>query len=248
MTTLRKYRDISGLAASSAVSSKGKQDTTTLMKNNQKQVDLMIFDLDGTIVDSGVDIANSINHTRHELGLPAHDLAVVLSFIGDGFENLLQRAMGKEDTEKLAQAREIFAAHYLSHILDTTAIYPGMREVLEAFSAKKKVLITNKRRHFAEVIIERLGLRGYFLEIIGGDSFPYMKPDIRLLIDTARQYGATSERTLVIGDGSSDILLARNGGGISCAHLQGLTKRELLLSLTPDYTYENPLELLDLFE
>lgn len=209
---------------------------------------LLIFDLDGTLVDSGIDIANAINHTKVALGQEPYSRETILSFVGNGFENLLQRAVAiaPQDTQTVQHARGIFTEYYLEHLLDNTRVYPNMLEALHLLPHKQKVIITNKRKLFAEIIVDKLGLSSFFCEIICGDSFSYMKPDARLLTITAERYDASCSKTTVIGDGTSDILLARNGGGVSCAHLVGLTKRELLLSLQPDIVYEDPLELVRL--
>ncbi|NPU84572.1 MAG: HAD-IA family hydrolase [Syntrophaceae bacterium] len=210
------------------------------------EADLLIFDLDGTLVSSGGDIAASVNATLRRLGLPERPAGEILRFVGDGVRLLIERSLGGLDGGRFDEALEIFGAHYREHMLDTTRPYPGIEEALRHFAGKRKVILTNKRHAFARPIADALGLAEHFDEVIGADSTPYTKPDLRLLDLVTRRFGVLPGRTAVIGDGVNDVLLARNGGALSCAYLNGLTPRDSLLALNPDCTYEDPAELVTL--
>ncbi|MEI7590627.1 MAG: HAD-IA family hydrolase [Deltaproteobacteria bacterium] len=214
---------------------------------NGRRVDFMIFDLDGTLVDSGADIVATVNHTRRSLGLPAQDMATILPLIGDGIKDLIARAIGKANESQHQEAIAIYTKHYTEHLLDNTVTYEGIEDMLHHFGDKQKILITNKRIDFANAVIDRLNLRQYFVEVIGGDSFGYMKPDIRLLFYCAEKYCVKPMDMVVIGDGVNDVVLAKKTMAISCAHLNGLTDRQILLDLSPDYSYENAEELCHIF-
>jgi phosphoglycolate phosphatase len=212
-----------------------------------KSVDLMIFDLDGTLVTSGPDIAASVNDTLATLGLPAIEEAMILEFVGDGVKKLIERSLGPALQVRIEEALIIFSRHYEEHMLDTTTLYPGVIEVLRHFHEKKKVVLTNKRHRFAAAMINALRLTHCFDDILGADSTPYIKPDARLAGLLLTRFGARPDRTVIIGDGVNDILLAKHAGLLSCALLNGLTGRETLLNLKPDYSCEHLPEITSIF-
>jgi phosphoglycolate phosphatase len=212
-----------------------------------KSVDLMVFDFDGTLVSSGGDLCASVNHTLEALGIPKKDHETIVRFIGDGVQKLIEKSLGIDSCHRFDEAMEIFSCHYADHMLDTTCLYDSVIDVLRYFNEKRKVIITNKRKHFTLEMAKYLGLTEYFEEIIGADSTPYKKPDARLLQPLIERYNASPDKTIVIGDGINDILLARNSGVLSCALLNGLTERGTLLSLEPDFSCEPISELMKLF-
>ncbi|MDD5711222.1 MAG: HAD-IA family hydrolase [Smithellaceae bacterium] len=212
-----------------------------------KQVDIMIFDFDGTLVSSGGDIATAVNHTLGWLGLPLRELSDIVDFIGDGVQVLIERALGDGNKDRYQEAMAIFSAYYEQHMLDTTRIYPGVKDVLEYFRGKRKWIVTNKRYIFTKKIVDSLGLAPYFEGIVGADSTLYKKPDPRILSAVATDILVDPERTAVIGDGENDVRLAKNAGAYSCVFLGGLGRRDALLALEPDCVYERAEELMGLF-
>lgn len=212
-----------------------------------RPVDLMLFDLDGTLVDSRRDLARSVNHTLEALGLPGLAMPAIIGFVGDGIQALLERSLGPAQAHRIDEALRIFRAHYAEHLVDTTSLYPGVPETLAHFHAKRKLIVTNKNEGFSRTIVEKLGIGRFFADIVGSDTTPYLKPDRRLIAWIQERHPFAPARTVVIGDGVNDILFARNGGTLSCAHLNGLTRREDLLALHPSTVYEDPLALQDLF-
>lgn len=212
-----------------------------------KEIDLLIFDFDGTIVNSGKDIAKSVNYTLNVLNVPTLSEGEILAFIGDGIQELLHRSLGKNYYDRFEMAFEIFTTHYIKHMLDTTELYSGTREVLDFFKNKIKIIVTNKRYHFTRKMTDSFGITDAFKEIIGADSTPYKKPAVHLLQIIMNRYQVTPSKIVVIGDGINDILFAKNAGAMSCAFLNGLGKREKLISLQPDYFYEELLEIKKFF-
>jgi len=202
-----------------------------------KEVDLLVFDLDGTLIRSGDDLAASVNHSLKTLGLPTLTTETVHGFIGDGVKILMKRALGPA-LEHYDRAMDLFADYYAEHLLDHTTLYPDVTEVLDYFDRKKMVIVTNKLHGFTLQIAKALGIADRFREIIGEDSTPFKKPDQRLLQLVMEKWGGTPERTVVIGDGVNDIMLGRNAGALSCAFLNGITGRDQLLALAPDLTCE----------
>jgi|SRR5271157_2330658 len=212
-----------------------------------KHIELMIFDLDGTLVNSGGDIVASVNYTLKSLDIPTKSQEEILTFVGDGVNKMIERALGTDFQHLFERAINIFSDYYARHMLDTTCLYDSVVDVLDHFRDKKKVIITNKRRYFTLKMTDALGISKYFQEIIGADSTAYIKPDPRLFIPLLEKFHAVYNDTVVIGDGVNDITLGKNTGVLSCALLNGLTHRDILLALDPDYACEGLRELIKIF-
>lgn len=212
-----------------------------------KHIELMIFDFDGTLVNSGGDIVSSVNYTLKTLGIPTMEHDQIILYIGDGVQKLIERALGARSQHLFDDALKIFSEYYAEHMLDTTSLCDSVIEVLELFRNKKKVIITNKRRYFTVVMTDALSISKYFEEIIGADSTPYKKPNPLLLAPLFEKFNVGYNDVVVIGDGVNDIMLAMNAGVLSCALLNGLTQRQILLSLNPDFACEGLSELGKIF-
>jgi len=210
-------------------------------------VDLMVFDFDGTLADTGKDIVASVNFTLQSLGMPGRPYEEVIGFIGDGVRTLIERSLGPEKGHLYPEALEVFRAHYREHLLEASRLYPGVDDVLRHFAEKKKWIVTNKSYEFTVKIAEALGIQRFFEGIIGRDSLPYAKPDARVLQGIMEKDGARKERTVVIGDGPQDIRMAKNAGVWGCACLGGLGHREALLHERPDFSCESIMELKAMF-
>ena len=206
-----------------------------------------VFDLDGTLVNTGDDLASSVNHTLGVLDIPLLGKEIILTFVGDGIGKLIERSLGNENQHRFDEALGIFKEYYSEHILDKTELYPGVRDVLDYFKDIKKCIVTNKLYSLALSISRGLEIDRYFDDIIGMDSTPYIKPDPCLVRSLLDRYGIERENTVVVGDGRNDMMLAKRSGVTSCAFLNGLSKRETLLSYEPDYTCESIVELKEIF-
>ena len=212
-----------------------------------KKVDLMTFDLDGTLVDSAPDLISAVNYTRAVLGLPAMNDNEIMSFVGDGTDKLVERLLGQELQRCREEAMEIFVSYYDAHLLDNTSLYPDVRDILEFYRLKKKIIITNKRYHFTRKITDGFEITGCFDDIIGVGSTPFRKPDARILLPLLERFGIDPAFAVIFGDGVNDINLAGNSGVKSCAMLNGFTPRNILLSLKPDFACEYLRELKTMF-
>lgn len=199
-------------------------------------MDLLIFDLDGTLIDSKQDLANSVNATRVHMGLEPIDDEVVSTWVGNGAPVLIRRAIGPEAREDVVeQALEYFLAHYREHMLDNTVLYPGVREGLDRLreAGLRMAVLTNKPVNFSRNLVAGLGVGDHFFRVYGGNSFEQKKPH-PIGIETLRDEAAASaERTLMIGDSAVDIQTARNAGVPSCGVTWGL-QPESVRSERPD--------------
>ncbi len=212
-----------------------------------KEVDLIIFDFDGTLVSTGADLIASVNYTLEQLGCGPRRDDEIISFVGDGVKELIERSLGKDHPTLFPEALRIFSSHYGEHFLDNTVLYPGAKELLQDFKHKKKVILTNKRYPFTLAMSRGLSIEKYFEEIIGDGSFPYRKPDKRLVDYLLNKYSVDKDKIVIIGDGINDVALAKNSGILSCAFLNGLGKRIDLLAAHADYYCESLAEIRSFF-
>jgi phosphoglycolate phosphatase len=210
-------------------------------------IDLMIFDFDGTLVDTGRDIVSAVNHTMRTMGFPERPYGEVIQFIGEGVQRLIEQSLGSDGSALYPQAREIFLAYYEDHLLDSSGLYPGVRDVLSHFGPKKKWIVTNKLSGFTIRMAKALQIKGYFDGILGRDSVRDPKPAPGIVYDILEKHGIDKERAVVIGDGVHDLRLARNAGVRGCAFLNGLGSREALLREGPDFSFEAMSELKTMF-
>jgi len=211
---------------------------------------LVIFDLDGTLVDSRRDLATSINAMLAHCGRPELPLEVIASYIGDGAPMLVRRALGDPDDEQsLKQALEFFLAYYREHKLDTTVVYPGIADALAALRTggngggqRRMAVLSNKPVNPSRAIVDALGLGGFFVQVYGGNSFPTKKPDPLGAITLARENAVEPGQTLIIGDSDIDVLTARNAGMWSCGVTYGFAPHSLAQA-PPDVLVDMPEEL-----
>jgi phosphoglycolate phosphatase len=195
---------------------------------------LLVFDLDGTLIDSRRDLANSVNAMLSHLGRPELPQDVIASYIGDGAGMLVRRALGDpEDEGYVVGALTFFLEYYREHKLDYTQLYPGVIESLERLRRgpdgiiRQMAVLTNKPIGPSTAICDALGLSRYFFRIYGGNSFSTKKPDPQGLNALLREAGAGPFETLMIGDSDIDILTARSSGVWSLGCRFGLSPHTL---------------------
>ena len=207
------------------------------------RVDLLIFDLDGTLADTKRDIATAVNLTLKDFGLPLKELDLVYTYVGDGVRKLLERSCDGFEPGLFERALKTFRDHYMTHLVDTTRFYPGVVAVLEYFGAKKKAVVTNKPAEYTVKLIEGLKARHHFDLIIGGNSQQQLKPHPDMILSVLQQLKVPAERALMIGDSVNDIQAARQAGVRVCAVGYGLGDPALLRKAEPDFFCEHILEL-----
>lgn len=205
---------------------------------------LIVFDLDGTLIDSSQDLAVSMNATREHLGLAPIDPNLVYSYVGNGVRVLVERALGAAATPELVErGHRFFLAHYAEHALDNTRLYSGIFEMLEKLAPEHTLaVLTNKPGFITNRIVKALQIFHYFHTIFGGDSLSAKKPDPVGLIEIMHQTGIPAQETWMVGDSGVDVQTARNAMVRSCGVLWGFQPASLRES-HPDLIITHPDEL-----
>jgi phosphoglycolate phosphatase len=208
---------------------------------------VVIFDLDGTLIDSKLDLANSVNATLEHFGHAPLPQEEIFGYIGQGAPMLVRRALGHTRDDSLVEkALPFFLGYYREHMLDTTVAYPGVRQGLTGLAEAGCILtvLTNKPERFSCALLQGLGLGDTFQLVYGGNSFEQKKPDPIGIETILRETGETKERALMVGDSEIDVLTARNAGIPVCGVNYGLGSH-LLEEYPPDLRVNSLTELVE---
>ena len=202
--------------------------------------DLLIFDLDGTLIDSKEDLVNSVNAMLAARGREALPHHIVASYVGNGAPMLVKRALPDAGEEELAVALQYFLDYYRAHMLDATVLYPGVREALDRLHREKVPLaiLTNKPVKFSVRLIAGLDLSSHFFQIYGGNSFAEKKPHPVGIAKLMEESGADRARTVMVGDSSVDILTARAAEVQACGVSWGF-QPETFAQAPPDFIVDD---------
>jgi phosphoglycolate phosphatase len=216
-------------------------------------IKLVIFDLDGTLIDSRLDLVHSVNAALRHIGRPELPDDVIASYVGDGAPILIQRALGGEavDEAVLRQGLQFFLSYYREHKLDHTTVYHGVHEALAHIqrtsnkSPRKMAVLSNKPVGPSRAIVEALRL-GPFTQIYGGNSFASKKPDPEGARKLLEENGVRPEETAIIGDSHVDVETGRNAGLWTVGVTYGFAPHTLEES-PPDVLVDKPHELAEVF-
>jgi phosphoglycolate phosphatase len=202
--------------------------------------DLLIFDLDGTLIDSKRDLADSVNAMRLWKGLAALPDDRVYSYVGDGAPTLVRRALPGAREADLPGALRYFLDYYRAHMLDATTLYPGVREGLNRLHDAQvpMAVLTNKPVKFSAQLIQGLGLEAHFFRVYGGNSFEEKKPHPVGIDSLVAESGAARERTVMVGDSAVDVRTARNAGVQACGVSWGF-QPETFAAAPPDFMIDD---------
>ena len=217
------------------------------------RIGCILFDLDGTLVNSREDLVTSVNLTLKEMSreLLAGDL--VASFVGEGVSKLIERALSVSLEQPPVPAEietgvEIFRRHYRQHLLDQTRPYPDVAETLSYFHGLPMAVITNKPADFSLAILEGLGLSHHFRAVLGGDSLPERKPHPAPLVEAARLCETPIEQCLMVGDSRVDIMAGKAAWMRTCGFTGGFRARSELEEAGADFLIDRFGELREIVE
>jgi 2-phosphoglycolate phosphatase len=209
----------------------------------------VLFDLDGTLIDSEKDIAAAANFTRERYGLEPVSGSVIATYVGNGVMVLLAKALGTEDQTKIQEAHEIFKTYYRDHCADHTRVYPGTFDLLNALKKKnvKMGVVSNKPQEFTDAILEKLGLAPYFEVAFGPEATVNRKPHPEPLLTALSKMGVKPSEAVMIGDSYVDIEAARAAKMLVGVLTHGYGTREVLSAADPDWmvdSFEDFMEIL----
>jgi phosphoglycolate phosphatase len=200
---------------------------------------LVVYDLDGTLIDSRADLADSVNAMLSRMGLPTHEAAVVVGFVGEGAERLIRRSLGPAHEHRYPEAAPIWREEYGVRLLRKTHLYDGIAELL-ARPPELRTVLTNKPGAFAREIVRGLGLEGRFAQVVGGDERP-RKPSPEGLLRMCRELGVDPADTLLVGDSGVDVATGVAARVPVCGVTWGIGERASLTAAT--YLCDAPAQL-----
>ena len=214
---------------------------------SNEPIELVIFDFDGTLIDSKYDIASSVNLTLEDLGLPVRSMEEIFGFVGDGVKRLLRLSVGEDNQGRYEEALAVFRDHYLMHCLDTTQFYPGLERVFEQLNGCTKAIATNKSLEYTLRIVEGLGVQNWFAAIESPTDSWDLKPDPGMLFRILEKLQIKPQGAVLVGDSTNDVRAAQAAGMRACAVGYGYGNREKVLALDPDYYCEYPEDILKMW-
>ncbi|MDD5102241.1 MAG: HAD-IA family hydrolase [Endomicrobiaceae bacterium] len=210
------------------------------------KVSLVIFDLDGTLVDSQQDLTSAVNFTRKYYGLEPLEVATVASYLGSGIPALVKSVLPNVDEKDIPNATVMFKDFYSKHLIDTTKTYSGVSEMLSSLKDVRKAILSNKSEKFSKDIIEKLGLKDFFDSIYGGDSFDEKKPSPRPIYEIMESLSVKKENTIMVGDGANDIIAGKTADIKTIAVLYGYSPKEKVEKLQPDFIAATPKDVVNI--
>lgn len=215
-----------------------------------KRPDLVLFDLDGTLVDSAPDLAYSLNAMLSELSMAPHGEEQVREWIGSGAERLVKRALtgrqyAEPDESLFLKAFDIFSEIYIENTCRNSTLNPGVLDGLHYLMQSERIIgcITNKRHRFTEPLLKALGILDHFAIVISGDTLPRKKPDPLPLLHAMEQLGKGKEKTLMVGDSINDVEAARGAGTAVLCVRNGYNNGNAIEDCQPDLIIDTLVEL-----
>ena len=206
-------------------------------------IDLLILDFDGTITDSIPPAVEAIQKMIKQLNMPYKTRKEINIYVGYGETPLIAGSIGTKEPKLLKKAMKLYENIYIKEGLKKVTLYPHVKEFLEYFKKKTKIILSNKKDKFIKMILDDHKLTRYFAEIHGGDTLPCLKPDPNALNKMIKKYKVPNDHALFIGDMTVDIETGRNAKVQTCAVTYGFDSKEKLKSHKPDFLIDDLTEL-----
>ena len=199
-----------------------------------KNISLIVYDFDGTLVDPLEDIALAVTLSLHELKLTKLPVTTIQQYVGHGVDNLMRQSLQGASDKEVHRAVKLFRKHYGEHLTDQTDFYPHGREILEYFSDRKQAICSNKPEDFVRRILADLKAEHYFCGVVGGDTVDVKKPDPKGLLKLIADASVSANQTLMVGDSVVDIQTGKSAGTKTCVVTFGNGDPEEMRTHTPD--------------
>lgn len=212
-----------------------------------RKISLIVYDFDGTLVDTLFDIADAVNLSLNELGLRTLSRATIRKYVGKGVERLMAQSIAGTGNTDLPRAVELFRRHYSENLMNHTRFYSSGRKILDHFRDKKQAICSNKPEDFVRRILEPLKSLDYFDAILGGDSVESKKPDPEGLLHLLDRFQCSPEMAVLVGDSPVDIETGKRAGVYTCIVNYGFGNPKEIASANPDCCIDHLSELKDLF-
>lgn len=207
---------------------------------------LIIYDLDGTLIDSRGDIVSSVNWTLAELGFKSLPSDQISAFVGSGVTHLMRQSLQEiapNALKQLDQSIKLFRRYYGEHLLDQTKLYPRVRKVLEFFNDRLQSVITNKPQDFSEAILKGLKIDTYFFKVVGGDNKFQKKPHPAGILEILKEAEMGPEEAVLVGDSATDVETGKNAKVKTVMVTCGFGKRKEIEDAQPDLIIKDLEEL-----
>jgi phosphoglycolate phosphatase len=203
--------------------------------NSSIAVDLIVFDLDGTLADTLPDIVAAANSACHRLGLPEQTPTAIRGMIGGGERKLIERLVGPAHQDRVEECLQLYLDHYTRHNGELARVYPGVVGTLERLRGKRLGVLSNKLWRLTQQTLDAIGIARFFAAIRGGGASLPLKPAPDQLLALTADMGVRTSRTLMVGDKSADIQAGRAAGAFTAAVTYGYGDLNSLTAASPDF-------------